>query len=309
EYLITKRSVNLGKSAAWKRDRTSSQTVASGDFVNKTIVIEFVNQAAVHQLFNFDVRRFRTEQSHQPSDVAHSPQVRDRFPLDAGKIVLIPLFPHCRIAYLKPPHHSFDHDRFVDRRHAESQTLNQGHKDPLGSFRTFLQKLGMHAHSLVEDRNLRWLESGDGREALTAEPADQRAVEHRRIHSTRFQRMANQYRVADTQDIDVVAFWIEADILQRQHRMHPSAATHVLNAEALTAQLLDPFNAGISHDRMREGAGDRRKNPQIVALPRPRPPPPTCRPCNRIPFRRKRDLPPTSARLGRARPSRQCRTW
>src|SRR5262249_56693726 len=85
---------------------------------------------------------------------------------------------------------------------------------------------------------------------------------------TRLQRLANQYRVADAQGIDVVAFWIEADILQRQHRMHPSAAAHVLNAEALAAQLLDPFNAGMSHDRMREGVGDRRKNPQIVALPR-----------------------------------------
>src|SRR5215831_13080545 len=213
EYLITKRSVNLGKKGGWKRDRTSSQTVASGDFVNKTIVIEFANQAAVDKLFNFDVRRFRIEQSHQSSDVSHSIQVRDRFPLDAGKIVLIPLFPHCRIAYLKPPHHGFDHDRLVGRRHAESQTLNQGHKDPLGSFRTLLQKLRMHDHSLVEDRNLGWLEFGDGREALASEPADQGAVEHRRIHSTRFQRLANQYRVADAQDIDVVAFWIEADIL------------------------------------------------------------------------------------------------
>src|SRR5262244_4198962 len=99
-------SLDATKGGGWKRDRTSSQTVASSDFVNKTIVIEFVNQAAVDKLFNFDVRRFRIEQSHQPSDVAHSLQVRDRFPLDAGKIVLIPLFPHCRIAYLKPPHHS-----------------------------------------------------------------------------------------------------------------------------------------------------------------------------------------------------------
>src|SRR4030095_8761411 len=48
--------------------------------------------------------------------------------------------------------------------------------------------------------------------------------------------------------------------------MHPGAAAHVLNAEALAPQLLDPFDVGMSHYRMGERAGDRRKNPKIVAL-------------------------------------------
>ena len=103
------------------------------------------------------------------------------------------------------------------------------------------QKILAHDDGLIEHRNVGWCEVGDHVETFALQAPYQRAIEHCGVDPAGFQGLADQHRIADHEQIDIVSLDVETDVLQAQNRVHPGGAADALDAEAFAAQLLGGF--------------------------------------------------------------------
>src|SRR6478672_3534196 len=66
--------------------------------------------------------------------------------------------------------------------------------------------------------------------------------DHRSIDAARVQRLRYGGGIAENAHFEIVFLWIDAELIQSDHRLQPKPAADALHAEGLTAKILDGAN-------------------------------------------------------------------